>query len=344
MSEAHDQASSSLAPASISPPGADPLSDVLRSIRLTGALFFVVDASSPWCVDIPRAKSFAEIILPGARQIISYHVVVEGRGHAGVPGSPAVEIGPGDIVVFPHGDPYTMLSEPGTPPELGPAETMDFFRDLAAGRLPFVIPEGGGAPPPAKFICGFLGCDLSPFNPLLANLPRLLHIRRSAAGEADLLDRLIELTLEESRRERAGGASIRLGLSELMFVEALRRHLSATDGGGCGWLSGLADPGVGRALSLIHADPARGWTLAALAQEAGLSRSVLAARFAATVGETPMHYLALWRMHVAGRYLRDGVKVAAVAREVGYASEAAFSRAFKKFIGLSPAAWHAAER
>lgn len=346
MADAHDQPSGTFALPSeagaVTSAGGDPLSDVLRTVRLKAALFFLVDSTSPWCIDVPEAAAFADIILPGAGHVVSYHVAVEGRGLAGVPGLEPVPFEAGDVVVFPRADPYTMCSAPGVPPELTPEQTLQFFRDLASGRLPFVVQEGGGRPPPAKFICGFLGCDLRPFNPLLLALPRLLRIRRPA-GCADLLDRLIDLAMAEVQMARPGGESIRLGLSELMFVEALRRHLAARPMEEHGWLSGLRDPQVGRALALLHAEPAREWSLDGLARAAGVSRSVLAERFAAILGETPMRYLTLWRMQLAARQLADGRdKVAAVAERVGFRSEAAFSRGFKKATGRSPAAWRRA--
>lgn len=348
MPVAHDQPSGTLAAASearrAAPVGGgDPLSDVLRTVRLQGALFFLVDATSPWCVEVPPARDFSGIILPASRHVVSYHVVVEGCGLASLPGVEPVGFEAGDIIVFPHADAYAMRSAPGVPPELDRAGTLDFFRALAAGRLPFIVREGGGRPPPARFVCGFLGCDVAPFNPLLQALPPLLRIRRPPGG-ADLLDRLVELAMAEVRLARPGGESIRLRLSELMFVEALRRHLAAQTAERPGWLSGLRDPQVGRALGLLHSEPARDWTLDGLARAAGVSRSVLAERFAATLGQTPMRYLALWRMQLAARQLADGRdKVATVAERVGFRSEAAFSRGFKKATGLSPAAWRRAQ-
>ena len=322
------------------PTAPDPLADVLQNVKLTGALFFLIDATSPWCVDVPHAGAFADIILPRAQHIISYHVVVRGSGFASVPGSPPVAFAPGDVNVFPHADPYTMLSAPGVPPELDAEQTMQFFRDMAAGRLPFVIKEGGGADPPAQFVCGFLGCDARPFNPLLATLPRLMQVRQAVADREDLLDRLIDLTLAEAQVRRAGGASIRLRLSELMFVEVVRRYLAGQPAAHTGWLAGLRDPAIGRALALLHERPAESWTLERLAREAGLSRSILAERFAQLVGQPPMQYLTNWRMQLAARRLCDSaVKLSSLALEVGYASEAAFSRSFKKVTGLSPAAW-----
>lgn len=345
MPAGHDQSSdifdeTSETPVLAPPDGVDPLSDVLRTVRLKGALFFLVDATSPWCVDVPHASAFADIIMPSARHVVSYHIVVEGHGLAAVPGSEPIAFEAGDIIVFPHADPYLMSSEPGVPPELDHEQTLHFFRDLAAGKLPFVIPEGGGELPKAKFICGFLGCDVNPFGPLFATLPRLLHIRRQKDGRSDLLDQLVVLAMQEARTSRVGGESIRLGLTELMFVELLRRHLESLPADSPCWLAGLRDPKVGRALSLLHAEPQRDWTLETLAHAAGVSRSILAERFARCVGETPMRYLTLWRMQLAARLLADGAtKVAAVAEQVGFRSEASFSRSFKKVTGLSPTQW-----
>lgn len=344
MATAHDRPSEMIAPPSgngaVATGRFDLLSDLLRTVKLKGAQFFLVDATSPWCVDIPAAAEFSRIIMPRARHVISYHIVVEGAGLAAVPGNDPVGIESGDILVFPHGDPYLMASASDVPPELDREETLQFFRDLADGTLPFVIPEGGGQPPGAKFICGFLGCDPVTLNPLFGSLPRLLHIRRPNAKTEDLLDRLIDLTIAESRDPRAGSETIRIGLSEVMFVELLRRHLETLPAGEYGWLAGFRDPIVGRVLMLLHAEPARGWTLGSLARSAGVSRSVLAKQFAEVTGETPMRYLALWRMQLAARLLVDGNdKIAAIAEQVGFRSEAAFSRAFKKTVGLSPAAW-----
>jgi AraC-like DNA-binding protein len=337
MDAHHDPASVSVAPES-----GDPLSDVLRMVKLTGALFFLTDAGSPWGVEVPPAEAFAAMILPRTRHVISYHVVTQGEGWVALSGEPPRRFGAGDVLVLPHGDAYAMLSTPDTPPALGPHETLEFFREMAAGRLPFVVEEGGGGAPRTRFVCGFLGCDARPFNPLLATLPRLMHVRRPAASD-DLLDRLIELSLAEAPRRRPGGECVRVGLSELMLVEVLRRYLATLSTGDQGWLSGLRDPGVGRALALLHAQPARPWTLDALARAAGVSRSVLADRFARLVGHPPMQYLTRWRIQIAARRLADGAaKVGAVGLEVGYASEAAFSRTFKKIAGVSPAAWRAA--
>ena len=345
MAAHHDRRSGDLARSSVErsgPPwigGRDPLSDVLRNVKLSGALFFVVEATAPWCTDVPETGAFQGILFRRARHVISYHIAAEGSGFVSVAGQAPSAFGTGDIIVIPHGDPYRIESEPGAAPEFDRDGTLQFFRDMMSGRLPFVVAEGGGRPPPAKFICGFLGWDTAPFNPLLAQMPQLLLVRRGR-GKADLLSQLVDLTMAEMQRSRSGAASMRLGLSELLFVEVVRRHIESLPEGQTGWLAGLRDPGVGRALAAMHARPEAAWTLETLAREAGVSRSVLAERFPALVGHTPMQYLTNWRMQVAARLLAEGPgKVSAVAFEVGYRSEAAFSRCFKRVVGISPALW-----
>jgi AraC-like DNA-binding protein len=364
MGTLHDPTSQSFAAASVLPqgsgrrpgdvvpgappsalPGKDVLSDVLRAIKLTGALFFWVDAHSPWSVEVPRAGSFVDLILPRAQHVISYHIIIQGSGWVSVGHSPPIEFSEGDILVIPHEDPYAMRSAPGLRSGLSEKDSLDFFRAMAAGQLPFVVTEGGEGPLLTRYVCGFLGCEARPFNPLLGALPPLMRIRRTAGTPIDLLDRLIELTLAEIPAQRPGAECVRLRLSELMFVEVLRRYLEMLPQERTGWLAGLRDPAVGRAVALVHDDPARGWTIEELARETGVSRSVLAARFMRLVGCPPMQYLMRWRVQLAARLLTDGrAKVSVVGRDVGYKSEAAFSRSFKRVAGMSPAEWREGRR
>lgn len=323
----------------------DPLGKTLGAVRMSGALFFVVATTTPFCIDVPHTRAYADIILPHAGHVISYHIMVDGGGWAHVPGVEPVRYGPGDIVVFPHGDPYVMQSAPGTPPEFTPAETIEFFRALAAGALPFVIPEGGGGDPPGQVICGFLGCQAEPFNPVLASLPRLLHLKRPHAGGGDLLDRLIDMTMDVAQAGGPGGAGVSARLSELLLIELLRQYAAAPVDKPAGWLAGLGDPPIARALTALHERPAAPWTVAALAREAGMSRSAFAGRFLERVGHAPMRYLTLWRMQLAAAELDETeAPLAAIAAKVGYASEAAFSRGFKRAAGLSPDAWRRRDR
>ncbi|MDZ5698536.1 AraC family transcriptional regulator [Chelativorans sp. M5D2P16] len=320
--------------------GTDPLSDVLRMVKLTGAVFHLVDASFPWGVEVPAPSAYAPIILPGAQHIISYHIILKGSGWAGIPDGASTWFEAGDILVLAHGDRYSLLSTPGQAPEYDAEATIAFFREWMAGKLPFVTREGGGGPGGAEYVCGFLGCDMRPFNPVLSTLPRLLRVKRAQRGRDDLLNRLIDLALADARLPRVGGESIRLRLSELIFVEVVRLCLESLPAHETGWLSGLRDPAVGKVLAILHERPAYPWTLNELARQAGMSRAALAARFTHLIGHAPMQYLALWRMQIAARLLADSAtKVSAVGREIGYDSEAAFSRAFKKIVGMSPAAW-----
>jgi AraC-like DNA-binding protein len=347
MARAHDRASRSLGASSTAgrpilcqESGADPLSHVLRMVKLTGAVFHLVEASFPWGVEIPPARAYAPIILPGAQHIVSYHIVLKGAGWVVMPGMAPARFEAGEILVLTQGEAYSLLSSPRQVPEYDADATIAFFREWASGKLPFVTREGGGGADGAEYVCGFLGCDLRPFNPMLRALPPLIRVKRAA--EQDVLGRLLDLALAEGRLPRVGGESIRLRLSELIFIEVLRRCLEALAAHETGWLSGLRDPAVGKALAALHERPAHAWRLHELAQEAGMSRAAFAARFAHLLGQPPMEYLTLWRMQMAARLLADGAtKVAAVGREVGYDSEAAFSRAFKKIVGVSPAAWRA---
>jgi AraC-like DNA-binding protein len=336
------RSSGSLAPES-APSGSadrDALSDVLRAVRLTGAMFFLVDASSPWTIAVPDGATLAPAVLPQAQHIISYHVVREGSCWGRLRDGPPVRLQAGDIMVFPRGDAYAMSLARGLSGGPDEAEVLDFLRQMAAGRLPFTVVEGGGGAERLRLVCGFLGCDIRPFNPLLAALPALLRVRPPASPPADRLTQLLEFTVAEAREPRAGGESVRLRLSELMFVEVVRRHLAALPAGQTGWLAGLRDPLIGRAVALLHDRPADAWTLPRLAQQVGLSRSTLADRFAQLIGLPPMQYLVRWRMQMAARLLSEGAaKVSAVALEVGYDSEAAFSRAFKRVAGVAPATW-----
>jgi AraC-like DNA-binding protein len=313
----------------------DPLSDLLRVVRLDGAYFFAVEAAEPWSVETAPARELSPRILPAAEHLISYHILTAGRCYGGVRGEEQVELLAGDVLVFPQGDAHVMSSGRGL--RLGPK-----VNRFAPARYPETVVLGSQGPHGASFVCGFLGCDRRPFNPLLAALPRRLHVRGMSGAWLDAFTRQVT---EESRLDRPGADTVLTRLAELMFIEVLRRYLEELPEGQTGWLAGLRDEVVGRALTLLHGRPAHAWTLAQLAQEAGSSRSKLARRFAELVGQPPMQYLAQWRMQVAANLLsRSGAKVAAIGREVGYDSEAAFSRAFKKATGVAPGAWRDGRR
>ena len=304
----------------------DPLSDVLRAVRLNGAFFYAVEASEPWSVEAVAAKELTPRVLPGAEHLISYHILTSGRCWGGLTGQRAVPLAPGDVIVFPHGDGHVMSSDPTLHSE--PA---------TPGRFPETVTIGAGGQVGATFVCGFLGCDRRPFNPLLSTLPRQLHLPGLSSGWLQSFARQV---VEESQARRVGADSVLTRLAELMFVEVLRRYIETLPPDQHGWLSGLRDDAVGRTLGLLHGDPARAWTLDELAASVAMSRSAFADRFSTFVGRPPMQYLAHWRMHLAAQRLATGrAKIATIAAEVGYESEEAFSRAFKRLMGVSPAAW-----
>jgi AraC-like DNA-binding protein len=248
----------------------------------------------------------------------------------------------GEVIVFTRGDPHVLSSSPGMRADpIAP----DALAAAAGARLPLFINCGGGGPASARLVCGFLACDSQPFNPLLANLPPVIKSGDPKGDDNGWLGQFIRLAAMESADKRTGGESVLAKLSELMFIEVVRRHLEAMPPEQSGWLAGLRDPFVGKALSLLHGAPARNWTIEELAKEIGLSRSVLAERFADLVGIPPMHYLAQWRMQIAATLLTGGrANLAAVAAEVGYESEASFSRAFKKIVGVPPSIWRRRDR
>jgi AraC-like DNA-binding protein len=317
---------------------ADVLSDVLRSVRLTGAVYFDFELSSPWVAESPPAHEIAATVMPGAQRVVEYHLVARGDCWGGVGGEPPIHLSAGDLIVFPQGDPHVLSSEPG----LRAAPDLSLFVRRTTS-LPLVYERGGGGPNRARVVCCFLGCDERPFNPLLAALPRTIHL--SGAGSeatSGWLSTLLNIAVRESSTARAGRDNILARLSELMFVEAIRRYIETLPAAGTGWLAGLRDPVVGQALAALHAEPAEPWTVERLARAVGVSRSVLADRFTEMVGQPPMQYLALWRMQRASRLLLEGDSVAEAAGVVGYESDAAFSRAFKKLVGEAPATWRRA--
>ncbi|HLS55433.1 MAG TPA: AraC family transcriptional regulator [Zeimonas sp.] len=317
----------------------DILSDVLRSVRLTGSMFFLVEARAPWSTRAPRANTFAPAVLPASHRLVSYHVVTRGSCWAGVEGTAPVRLEAGDVLVVPHGDAYFLADPDPATTEARDVDSVAFFREMAAGRLPAVVTAGGNGPGTTHFICGFLGCDSQAFDPVLGALPSMIHMRR-ADRASDRMSHLIELALCELRERRQGGRGVLLRLSELMFIEVVRCFVESAGGPQTGWMAGLRDPVAGRALARLHSAPSKPWTLQALARAAGVSRSVLAQRFGRVVGQPPIRYLAQWRMHLAAQMLAEpSTRVKKVAAAVGYESEAAFSRAFRKHVGVAPLAW-----
>lgn len=328
----------------------DPLSDVLRSVRLRGSVFFHVSCRGQWAAQAPSSQEMGPAVMPGAEHVIEYHMFLKGDGWVAVDGEPPLKLHAGDIVMLPHGNAHVVSSAPGvTPADEGGNEWLFRLRDdpkpIPITYRGNMFQAGTGLPAEeatAVILCGFIACDLRPFNPLIAALPKLLHL--PAAGVGAWVAPMLEHAVSETDARRAGTAVLLQRVSEMVFVDGARRYLDTLPPQAQGWLGALRDRQVGRAIGLMHSDPAEPWTLEELGNRVGLSRSALHERFVALAGMPPMQYLTNWRMQCGARLLREGhSSVAAVALEVGYDSEAAFSRAFKRATGLPPATWRRAQ-
>jgi AraC-like DNA-binding protein len=329
----------------------DVLSDVLRVVRLSGAVFFTADFSAPWALESPIPEMLASAVMPQAECVVLFHILVEGECEVVCQGHPVTTMEAGDVIVFPRGDQHTMRSHAAATP----TPLTSIFSPGGYDEPPQLSYGGGGRT--SRFVCGYLNCDQR-FSPLVEALPTMLLVRSRddysaidavdasgsrptvvPQGSGTWLGTTLKFTINEARAARPGNAAMLGRLTELMFVEILREYmhrLPATQGG---WLAGLNDAHVGKALRLLHANPMRNWTVDELARESAISRSVLAERFTELVGEAPIRYLANWRMQLAKQMLREGAHVQEVAARVGYESEAAFNRAFKRATGSPPAAW-----
>ena len=370
----------------------DVLSDVLRVVRLSGAVFFTADFSSPWGLESPAPVALTSALMPEAECLVLFHILVDGECEVVCRGLPVTKMESGDVVVLPRGDWHMMRS-------CGATSSTPLTSIFTPGQHdePPLLSYGGGGPS-SRFVCGYLNYDQR-FTPLVEALPTILAVRArddystidvvDAAGSRPMpvppgsstwLGTTLKFTISEARAARPGNGAMLGRLTELMFVEIIREYMhrlstshgpstalgtgpstalgtgpstalgtgpSTTLGAGPstslragGWLAGINDASVGKALRLMHANPVRDWTVDDLAREAAVSRSVLAQRFTELVGETPMRYLANWRMQLAKQLMREGTRnIQEVAERVGYESEAAFNRAFKRATGSPPAAW-----
>jgi AraC-like DNA-binding protein len=311
----------------------DALSQALRVVRLVGAIFINAKFTAPWSYQSPAAVTAAPVLEPGAERVVIFHLVTEGACYVEMRGEDAVRIGAGDVVLFPQGDAHVMCSRPGVP-----AARSARLEEVLARRPRQLIYGGGGSV--TRLVCGYLACDARFAKLLLAGLPPLLkvNVRDSSAGA--WLEASVRYALGEARSPRPGGAGVLAKLAEVLFIEVLRLYMNAQHGGRTGWLAGTGDRIVGGALNALHADPARAWTVEELARVAGTSRSVLAERFLALVGSSPMQYLTEWRMLLAANLLRgSNAPLAQIAAHVGYQTDTAFSRAFRREYGTPPASW-----
>jgi AraC-like DNA-binding protein len=339
---------------------ADTLSDLLRAVRLRGAIFFYVEGAAPWVAEAPPSREIIPSVLPGVDHLIEFHVVARGSCWAAIAGEEPVRLEQGDIVLFPQGDHHVLSSAPGMrAPHIDREIFREIFFEPRPAQLPFSLSvsergsttarlDSGGGGDRSTLVCGFLGFDAKPFNPLLASMPRMLRLpglAHASRGSQSWIAAFLDAVVEESNRPRPGGEAVLERMSEMIFIEVLRRYADALPDDQTGWLAGMRDAAVGRALALMHERPAEAWTIDRLGDEAALSRSTLHERFVHFIGQPPMQYLTQWRMQLAAGMLRDSdAKVIDVALDVGYENEAAFARAFRRSVGESPAAWRRARR
>ncbi len=311
----------------------DALSDILRVVRLKGGVFLHAEFTAPWCISSQVTPEDCGSYLEGSEHLVLYHYVVEGRLTAQIPDGKPVEIEAGEVVIFPHNHGHLLGSDTKLPA-------------VPSNTIVSASPEGlwairyGGGGEKTRIVCGFLGCDKLEGNPLADSLPPILRFDTRHGSTAAWMRSSFEFAADEIAARRAGSETVLAKMSELMFVEALRRHVESLPEEQTGWLVGLKDPFVSRALALMHGRLTKEWTVDDLGREVGLSRSALADRFTRLIGEPPMRYLARWRLQVAATQLRNSdAPLARIAEQVGYESEAAFNRAFKRSFGVPPATW-----
>ncbi len=313
----------------------DVLSEVLAAVRLDGAFYIDAEFTAPWCVATRYGMHVASGRLPAADHIVFFHLLTEGHCSARLAGGgEAIEVAAGDLLLFPHDHLHILGSDPTLPP----TEASEPFVPSPAEPLTRMRFGGGGEP--TKFVCGYLACDRLMVRPLLLSFPDMLRIPLGDVAGSGWLAELLRLGVQESLAQRPGARSLLAKLSELAFIEALRRFMHSEPASQRGWLAGLRDPYIGRALALMHEAPSRWRRVEELAREVALSRSAFTERFGSVMGEPPMRYLERWRLSIAARALRGGNEaIARIAERSGYGSEAAFTRAFKRELGMPPSAW-----
>ncbi len=314
----------------------DVLSDVLKVVKLESAFFYNAEFSAPWSYRSPDSCKLAPYINQPTGHVIVFHLLSEGRAFAQL-GDERVALGPGDIVIFPHGNSHYLESGPAPHTVNGEDELHRVFsQGLKIAHL-------GGGGDVTRFVCGYMVCEPRLSQIFLAGLPPLIKINIREQTSGRWLENSIRYSIADASVPGAGGEAVLAKLSETLFVETLRRYIVQLPDRQTGWLAAARDPEVGKALALIHRQPAEPWTIEKLAHEAGISRSVLAERFREYLGEPPVAYLTRWRLQLGAQLLGStSYSVAQIASEVGYESEAAFNRAFKRQFGEPPARYRGA--
>jgi AraC-like DNA-binding protein len=310
----------------------DAFSEILSGVKLNGAVYFSAEFSAPWCFSSPPSASLAALLAPAAPHLVIYHLLIDGRALVELANRQSIELEPGDVVILPHGDPHHMTSGKGVTatPQTSAILSKVKSRDLS----PMQAGGGGDA---ARFVCGYMACDPYISRPILTGLPPVFKVNIRTDRSGQWLENSILHLVEEAASGGVGSAAMLAKLSEALFVDTLRRYVVSLPEQQVGWLAGTRDPIVGKSLGLLHSRVAHPWTIANLASEVGISRSALVERFTRYLAEPPMTYLTRWRLQLAARSLETTPRgVAEIAGAVGYESEAAFNRAFKREFGQPP--------
>jgi|KBSMisStaDraftv2_1062788.scaffolds.fasta_scaffold52942_3 AraC-like DNA-binding protein len=311
----------------------DPLAEVLRSVRLAGGVFLSAHFTAPWCIGVRIEPADCVRFLRKPTQIISYHVVTEGRLLVALEGEPMIEVDAGEIVIFPQNAAHTLANEPG----IEPVSANLLIQQSSDGGLNRISHGGGGAP--THIVCGFLASEEN-YHPLLSTLPKALKVDVRRGASREWIEASVRFAAGELADGKLASSGVMSRLSESLLTEAIREYSSTVADEEVGWLKGVKDPQIGRALALIHHRVSAPWSAETLAREVALSRSAFVERFTSLVGMPPIRYLTVWRLQTAKLKLRETRKtIAQLADFVGYKSEEAFSRAFKREFGLSPARW-----
>ena len=303
----------------------DPLGEALHLLRMSGTFYSRCEFGAPWGLDLPAMP-----------ECLMFHVVTSGRCWLEVAGADDRLLQPGDLALVPHGDGHRLASGPGVRGE----RLFDLPREEVeevSERYEILRQDGGGAA--TTLVCGAVRFDHPAARHLVSVLPGVIRVEASGSPQTDWIQSTVRLMAVEARELRPGGETVITRLADVLVIQAIRSWIEQDPAARSGWLGALRDPQVGRAITLIHRDPARAWTVESLATEVAMSRSAFAARFAELLGEPPMRYVARWRMHVALAWLKeDNAALGELALRLGYQSEAAFSRAFKRLLGVSPGA------
>ena len=309
----------------------DAFSEILSGVKLNGAVFFTAEFSAPWGFSVPASKHMANRLAPGAAHFLLYHLVVEGSAVIEMADRKPLELNSGDVVIFPNGDAHDMSSKGAK----RPFPNYGIIDKIRARDLSPLHAGGGGET--SRFVCGYMACDPHISRPILNGLPPVFTVNIRTDRSGQWLESSILHLVEEAISGRVGSEAMLAKLSEALFVDTLRRYVAGLPEQQRGWLTGARDPIVGKSLGLMHRRIAHPWTIASLADEVGISRSALVERFTRYLSEPPMAYLTRWRLQLAARSLeRTSRGVAEIASDVGYESEAAFNRAFKREFGRPP--------